>query len=178
MQIRLRQWRDLDGDRLRRKGCRQHASITLARFDLRGVAVAATTPTAATRTGGGQLLAGFLQHSFRIVTGSHHPHHEVVSHGGLVKQESWIETQPAVHQLLLGLHRHGHQFRLRPAAGGFESWCCLSGFAVLSGQREVISLADGLQIRTATAPTTATTAAAPATATGFRARWTEHLSAG
>ena len=83
-----------------------------------GVAGAAATAPPPPRAGGGQLLAGFLQHLVRILAGANHPHHQVVAAGAWVKQQGGVETQPAVDELLIGLHRDGNQVGLLPAAGG------------------------------------------------------------
>ena len=85
-----------------------------------GCGLAAATATAAAPAGarGGQLLAGFLQYELGILAGTHDPHHQVVAAGAWVKQQGGVETQPAVDEFLIGLHRDGHQVGLLPAAGG------------------------------------------------------------
>ena len=84
-----------------------------------GLAAAAATAAAAAGAGRGQLLAGFLQHELGILARTHDPHHQVVAAGAWVKQQGGVKTQPAVDELLIGLHRDGHQVGLLPAAGGF-----------------------------------------------------------
>ena len=83
-----------------------------------GLAAATATAPAPARAGGGQLLAGFLQHQFGILAGANHPHHQVVATGAGIQQQGGVKTQPAVDELLIGLHRDGHKVRLLPAAGG------------------------------------------------------------
>jgi hypothetical protein len=55
------------------------------RKTLRSIAAAAATAPAPARTGGGQLLAGFLQHQFGILAGANHPHHQVVATWAWIK---------------------------------------------------------------------------------------------
>ena len=73
---------------------------------------AATTATTTARTSGGQLLAGLLQHRFRISARPDDPHQQVVAAGHRIEQQGRIEAEPAVDQLLLRFHRHSHQLVL------------------------------------------------------------------
>lgn len=93
---------------------------------LGGARTATPTTATATRPCSSQLLTRFRQHRLGIVAGADDPHHHVLRRQRLLQQECGIQPQPAVHQLLVGVHRHGHQLRLGPAACDLAG-CCGGG---------------------------------------------------
>ena len=140
-------------------------------------ATAPTTPTPpATGTAGRQLLTGCLEHLIRIHAWTHHPHHDVVAAGGLLQQQGGVETHPAKHQLLLGIHRHGHQLVFEAARRrlGAGSGCGPRGLNGNEGLKAIHRRAGGFRQFAAT--TDAAAAAAAAARTALRGARTEHLS--
>ena len=86
-----------------------------------------TTATTATAAAAGtacrQLLPRLLEHQLGIQARADHPHNDVVTTGGLVKQQGRVQAHPAEHQLLIGIHGDGNDLlveatRSRLDAGG------------------------------------------------------------
>ena len=127
----------------------------------------AATTAAAAGTGSRQLLTGLLEDHLGVLTWTHHPHQQVVGIGGGIQEQRWVQTQPAVDQLLLRLHRHSDQFRLRPAVMAFRA----SGSRTLSlagDQRDAVLV--GRHHLALGAAATATTSAAAATTAALQCR--------
>ena len=132
---------------------------------LAAIAASSAAATATTGTGGGQLLARLLNHDVGIITGPHDPHHQVVAGGRGIEQQGRIEPQPAIHQLLAILHRHGHDLRIgspRPGVSGAPLELPDTG-SHSSGTRSLHTGAAEGCLRTLTTPPPPTAAPAPAT---------------